>query len=233
MAIPRGQAPAVLACATLMQLAPVAARAQLCAGTPSLRERPVFVSGDVARGKDAWSVGAGLTAGRDAFAGVHVERATYQNVSFAATQADTRSTDVGGVVGYEFRLGRMGVCPVAAGQWESGPDGTFAGNRLNSDGWTVGGGVTAGGVLRRTAGWRVIPYASVTFERVSSTVHDYPFVGTDSHAHDTGWVFGAGFGVVIGSRVTLGPSVTVPTGIEGGETTFGFGVDVGLGGAKR
>jgi hypothetical protein len=220
---------AVLACATLMELTSVPARAQVCAGSPSLRERPLVATADVARAKDAWSLGAGLTAGRSAFVGVHVERATYQNVSYAATQADTRSTDLGGAVGYEFRVGDFGVCPVATGQWESRPDGDFAGNRLNSDGWTVGVGLSAGWILLRMGRWRIIPSASVSLERVSTTVHDFPFVGTDSHARDTGWVFGFGIGVVVGSRVTVEPSLNIPSGIEGGATTFGFSVSVGLG----
>ena len=187
------------------------------------------MTADAARAKDAWSIGAGLTAGRSAFVGVHVERATYQNVSYAATQADTRSTDVTGAVGYEFRVGGVSVCPVVTGQWESGPDGDFAGNPLNSDGWTVGAGLSAGSILLRLGPWRIIPSASVSLERVSTTVHDFPFIGTDSHAYDTGWVFGFGIGFVIGSRVTVEPSLNIPSGIEGGATTFGFNVSVGLG----
>jgi hypothetical protein len=60
-------------------------------------------------------------------------------------------------------------------------------------------------------------------------VHDYPFVGTNSRAHDAGWVFSFGVGMALGSRLTLGPSVSIPGGIEGGETTFGLSVSVGLG----
>ncbi len=233
MAIRRVGAIPVLACATLMQLAAPPARAQVCAGSVSLRERPVIVTADAASAKNAWSVGAGLTAGRSAFVGAFVERVTYQDVSFAATQGEAHSNNLGGAVGYEFRLGAVGVCPVASALWESGPDGNFAGNRLNSDGWTAGAGVSVGGELLRTATLRLFPFASATIQRVSSTVHDFPFVGTDTHAHDTGFVFGIGFGVAVGSRVTLGPSVSIPSGIEGGETTVGFSLDVGLGGARR
>jgi hypothetical protein len=78
----------------------------------------------------------------------------------------------------------------------------------------VGAGLSAGGVLLRTSGWRIIPYASVTVQRASTTVHDIPFVGTDSHAHDTGGVFGFGVGVAAGSRVTVGPSVAMRHGIR-------------------
>jgi hypothetical protein len=229
MAIHRGGVVPLLVCATLMELTGTPARAQLCAGSPSLRERPLVVTADAARAKDAWSIGAELTGGRSAFVGLQVERATYQDVSFAATQADTHSTDLGGAVGYEFRIGRFGVCPVAAAQWESGPDGTFGGTRLDSDGWTVSAGLSAGWILLRTARWRVIPTASATLQRISTTVHDFPFVGTDSRAHDTGWSFGIGIGFVAGSRVTVAPSVSIPSGIEGGETTFGLSVSVGLG----
>lgn len=214
--------------AALLGLTPELAHSQECAGLPSLRERPVIVTADISGGKDAWSLGAGLTAGRAAFVGVYVDRATYQNVGFAATTADARSTDIGAAAGYEFRLGPLGLCPVASGQWETGPDGSFAGNQLDSDGWTVGAGMSAGGVLVRTAGLRIIPSASVTFQRVSSTVHDFPFINTDSHAHDTGWLVGLGIGVAVGA-LTLEPSVTIPSGLEGGVTTFSLSVNVGVG----
>ena len=220
---------AAAACLALAALAARPASAQLCAGLPSLSERPVIVTADAARATGAWSTGAGLTVGRRAFAGAFVERATYQDVSFAATQADTRSIAVGGGVGYEFRIGQAGVCPVATGQWESGPDGTFGGTRLDSDGWTVGAGLSAGGRLLNERAWRLFLYASVTVERVTTTVHDFPFVGTDSRAHDTGWVFGLGVGVGLGSRVTLAPSLSIPSGIEGSETTFGLSLNIGLG----
>jgi len=218
-----------LGCLALVPLASRPARAQLCAGLPSLSEQPVIVTADLAQSKGAWSVGSGFTAGRSLFAGAYAERTTYRDVSFAATQADTRSIDVGGGVGYEIRVGQAGVCPVATGQWESGPDGMFGGTRLNSDGWTVGAGLSAGGTLVRGGAWRVIPYASATFERVASTVHDVPFAGTDSRAHDTGWVFSFGVGVGFGPRITVAPSLSVPSGIEGGETTFGLSLNVGLG----
>ncbi len=219
----------VLMGVSLAGLTSLPLRAQVCAGLLSLHERPVVVSVDAAAARGASSVGAGLTAGRSAFAGAFVERAVYRNVDYAATQADTRSTNVGAAVGYEVRRERFAVCPVATVQWESGPDGTFAGNILNSDGWTIGAGVSVGAVLIEAAGWRVISSTSLTVQRASTTVHDFPFVGTDSRAHDTGLLYGFAIGLVVGARLTIQPTVNIPSGIEGGETTYGLSVNLGLG----
>jgi len=213
----------------LVLLAPASGRAQVCAGLPSLHERAVIVTADASRGKDAWSGGMEITAGRSAFASAYGGVNLSQNVDFAAQRGDAHSIEFGAGLGYELRFEEIGICPIVTAAYETGPDGDFGGSRLNSDGWTVGGGVGIGGVLVRGPRWGLIPFASASYNRVTATVHDFPFVGTSSAAHETGWVFSLGAGIRLGPRLTLTPSLTIPTGFTDNVTSVDFSVSIGLG----
>jgi hypothetical protein len=216
------------------------ARAQVCAGLPSLRERPVIATLDVAVADSVRSSSAGVTVGRRAFAGAFVGRTVYSDVSFAATTADATSTVIGMGAGYELSLvpdataggTRVGLCPIVTGQWDTGPDGDFGGNHLDSDGWSAGGGVSVGGVLLDRGFWRLFPFGQVSFVHASATVHDFPFVGSDSHAKGDGWLFALGVGVGLGSRVTVSPELVLPSGTADAGTSYGLSVNVGLGGGS-
>lgn len=230
MRIFRGHVVSLVSLPAFILLAvPVCGRAQVCAGLPSLHERPVIVTADASRAKDAWSAGAELTAGRSAFASAFAGVNMSQNVDFAAQRGNAHSIEFGAGLGYELRFDHIGLCPVVTASWETGPDGDFGGSRLNSDGWTVGGGVGIGGVLVRRPHWGLIPFASASYARVSATVHDFPFVGTNSTAHETGWVFSLGAGITLGPRLTLTPSLTIPTGFTDNVTSVDLGVSIGLG----
>lgn len=211
--------------------------AQVCAGLPSLSERPIIASTDVSRATTGWSATAGVTAGRRLFGAVYGGTTTYENVEFAAQTRDASSFVAGAGLGYEVTLAphpetagaRIGLCPLLAAEWESGPDGDFGGTKLDSDGWTLSAGASVGGALLDRPPWRLIPFAAASFARVSTTVHDVPFVGTDTDARDDGWVFAVGVGVGIGPQVTVSPGLTIPTGITGGENSFSLSFNVGFG----
>jgi hypothetical protein len=215
--------------------------AQVCVGLPSLSERPIIASGDVARAKTGWSASAGLTGGRRLFGAVYGGTTVYEDVEFAAQTKDASSWLAGAGVGYEFALApipqhgaaRVGLCPVLGAEWESGPDGDFGSTKLDSDGWTLSAGVSLGALALSRPSWRLFPFAAASFVKVSTTVHDVPFVGTDTEARDSGWLLAFGVGVGIGQRVTLSPEVAVPTGISGGENSLSLGVNVGFGHAQR
>ena len=228
MAIRVSSALPAMACVALIAL-PAAARAQVCAGLPSLHERPVILTADASRGKNAWSAGMEITAGRSAFATAYGGVNLSQNVDFAAQRGDAHSIEFGAGLGYELRFRDLGVCPLVTAAYETGPDGDFGGSRLNSDGWTAGGGAGIGGVLVRRRRWGLIPFASAFYARVSATVHDFPFVGTNSTEHETGWVFSLGAGITLGPRLTLTPSVTIPTGFTDNVTSLDLGVSIALG----
>jgi hypothetical protein len=214
--------------------------AQVCAGLPSLSDRPIIASADLARAKTGWSATAGVTAGRRLFGAVYGGTTTYEDVEFAAQIKNASSFLAGAGIGYEVTLARdpetagadIGLCPLFAAEWESGPDGDFGATKLDGDGWTVSAGASVGGLLFDRMPWRLIPFAAASFARVSTTVHDFPFVGTDTDARDDGWLFAFGVGIGIGPQVTVSPGFTIPTGITGGENSFSLGVNVGFGHAR-
>ena len=217
------------------------APAQVCAGLPSLHERPVIVSLDGGRSKTGSSVDLGITAGRSMFGAVAYGATNYQDISFAAQTLDASSTTYGALLGYEWALAasqhtpgaRIGVCPVLSFGYETGPDADAGGTTLDSDGWTMTGGISVGGVLIDRRSWRLLPFAAASFAHVAATVHDVPFPGTDTEASDNGWVFAFGAGIGIGRRVTISPGYNIPASIEGGENSFTLSINVGFGTASR
>ena len=220
---------------------PATGRAQVCAGLPSLNERPIIGTLDASFARDASSASVGATVGRTMFGAGYVGTVAYQDVSFAAQTGDASSTVFGAGLGYEFRLAReqegggvrAGLCPVVTGEWETGPDGDFSGTPLNGDGWTVGAGLSLGARAWRRGAWRLLPYAAASYVRVAATIHDFPFSGTDTEGHDDGWVFSFGVGVGMGPRLTISPVFTAPAGISGGERSVGVSVNYGLGQSRE
>ena len=222
---------------TLLILKGAGAAAQVCAGLPSLHERPIIVSLDGGRSNTGSSIDVGITAGRSLFGGLFTGSINYQDISFAAQTLDAASTTTGAMLGYEFALAadqrtpgaRLGICPIVTAEYENGPDADVGGTRLDSDGWTLGAGASVGGLLLDRKPWRLFPYAAASYVYASATVHDVPFAGTDTEAHDSGGLLAFGVGVGIGGHVTVSAGMNFPVAIEGGENSFTFGVNFGFG----
>ncbi len=225
-----------LVIAAIAVIAPAAGRAQICAGLPSLRERPVVLGGSYSVSKSGWSVGGDATLGRAAFVNLAAGHVVYRKVDFGAVIQDAHSTalHLGGGWALEGRpdagAGRaptLGVCPAAYVEYETGPD-RGGPVPLDSDGLTWGGGLSVGAAVRLGATTRAIPFAGLAFVHTSSTMHGVPFPGTDTKASDSGGLLDVGVGIAFGA-LSVVPEVAVPLGIEGAETTFGVGVSVSLG----
>src|SRR5512135_3200277 len=90
MGTPRRWAPS-LVIAAIASLAPAAGRAQVCAGLPSLRERPVVLGGSYSGSRSGWSLGGDATLGRAAFVNLAAGHVVYRNVDFGAVTADAHS----------------------------------------------------------------------------------------------------------------------------------------------
>jgi hypothetical protein len=231
----------ILVVAALGSVTPGEGAAQVCAGLPSLRERPLVLGANHARSDAGWAAGGSVIWGRAAFVNLAAGYMRYQNLAFSASRHDAHSAVFHAGAGYEVsaqlsgRGGRrgtgIGVCPAAYVEYETGPDGDF-GVILNSDALSVGIGASIGAVVIERGSTRVIPYLGLALVRAATAIRDFPFPGTDTRDTEYGGLLDLGIGIVLG-RFTVGPEVTLPIGFSDADGSYGVGVSLSLGGGRR
>ena len=105
------------------------------------------------------AVGPAVAAGADRFyVRANVDSSGYEN-------RDERSLGVFGQVAGQFQAGRLHVCPSVSVGRSSGPDTDDYAVSTTS----VGGGVLFGFIVRETASARIVPSATLSLSRSSST----------------------------------------------------------------
>jgi len=225
------------------RVAPVAA--QVCAGLPSLRERPFRVTASAASYTYATALGVSLTAGR----------AIYGTLGFGRTrdsELDANTYPLSLEIGADIPVGAHGVflCPVVSGAVSFGPDDfELMQESFRYEDWAVGLGLAA--VVMRARRISVLVAGSVRAALLTGTYWPtgYKAADGDPGSSQTGnyWLASLSVGIELNQTVTLRPGVTVPFqvtypadawfaspfGRKPEEISLGVAVSIGLGRRSR
>ena len=201
--------------------APAATYAQACAGGPSLG---TVNSGNVGVGASFFDGGkeytAGATFGRSVFGSAHFSYADFDNT-------DLSLKTVSGGVGFEKATSSgVSVCPVVAVGYGFG----FEILGIDVTTVSVSPGVALGVVAEVSPTVSVVPFGQVALV-YSRTKADAGPLGEEADSQTHG-VIALGVGFVFNDKVSLGPAVLIPVAADGGDTTFGVNLAVGVGGSR-
>lgn len=225
------------------RVAPVAA--QVCAGLPSLRERPFRVTASAASYTHAAALGVSLTAGR----------AIYGTLGFGRTrdpELDASTYPLSFEIGADIPFGASGVflCPVASVAASFGPyDFELMQEDFRYMDRAVGLGLAAVAIRAR----RITVFAAggVRAARITGTYWPTGYKAADGvqGRSQTGnyWLASLSVGFEIDQIVTVRPGVTVPFevthpddawfaspfGREADEISLGVAISIGLGRRSR
>lgn len=196
------------------------AAAQICAGAASFSSGPLQVGAAIAFSDNARAFGGAFGGGTDAVfvlgsvGGVTIDNTDGTAVQLAVTVGSDQAVD---------REGRVRLCPVGSLTYLSGPSvGIF-------DTSTVGfsGGGEVGVVAAETPTVSVIPTFGVRVAHERLTVR-LPRVDSETVSETFG-LANIGVGFVFNDQIALVPSVSVPIGLEGGDTLFAIALAVNFG----
>lgn len=191
--------------------------AQVCAGNPALDgARVANVGAGASVYDDGKTYTAGAVFGSEWFYGGSVGYNTIDDV-------DLSSKSLGGQVGWETEMeSGLALCPGAEVGYSFGMDlGT-----ADMTSWTVAPGLSAGYRTALSETLDLVPTGSVSLLYWNATIDDGVDPVSDS---ETFGMISGGVSFLFDGRWSVGPSVAVPVGRDGGSTSFGIGAMVGVG----
>jgi hypothetical protein len=192
------------------------AAAQTCVGMPSFSSGQMQLAG-----------GGQFADGANSFGGTFgygTPKGLYGKAGIGSTSydgLDGSSFDFGVGGGYQVPLhsSRMAeLCPVASLSLGSGPNDVL-GSGVDMSSRTIAFGASVGALVNRNPQLRILPNASFQFANSRVKLDD----GTDSAADSQSYgLLTLGTGFVFNSRFSLNPSISLPVGLDGGNTSFGL-----------
>jgi hypothetical protein len=192
------------------------AAAQTCAGMPSFASGQMQIAGGGQFADGASSFGG--TFGYGTPKGLY-GKAGLGTTSYDALDGSSFDLNFGG--GYQIPLHAsrtMELCPVASLSLGSGPNDVF-GSGVDLSSRTLAFGASVGAVLGRNPQLHILPNASFQFANTRATVDDGTSSASDSESYG---LLTLGTGFVFNSRFSLNPSISIPVGLDGGDTSFGL-----------
>ena len=232
-----GAATAILALVGVAIVPPLAA--QVCAGLPSLRERPLRLTATAAHYTYATALGLSLTGGRT----------IYGTLGFGRTrdpELDASTYPISAEIGADIAIGDgLFLCPVVSAAVSLGPY-DFELSQYDFRYVDRGAGLGLAGVAVSGRWINVIVAGSVRAARVTGTY--WPTgskAATSSGWSQAGdyWLAGFSVGVEMGQTLTIRPGITwpfrvtypegawfaSPFGRKPDEVSLGIAVSIGLG----
>lgn len=198
--------------------------AQACLGNLSFSVNHLQIAARAAFDESATSFAGTFTGGSETlFTGLSVGGATYEGISGASLLAG-----ISGGFQVPLSSGSAQVCPIVGATFGFGPS-DFDGSGTNFRSQTYNFGIAAGGELFRAERLAVVPSLSVGFVYTAATATG---LLTNSTETDTYGVAGAAIGLVLGDRLSVRPSVSIPIGLEGADPVFGIGFALNYGGRR-
>jgi hypothetical protein len=207
----------------LLAIVRAPAAAQTCQGLASFSAGHMQTTGNAAFGNGMDSFGATFGYGQPA--------GPFGSIGLGTTSIDAfngSSLDVGLAGGYQMTAGRtkkVHVCPVANLGLGMGPNDIGGSNQDISR--TAGGmGVALGTSLPGGPRMQIVPtgglgLAYLKFKSDNGT--------TSNSASDTYGLMNLGVGFVFNSQIAVRPLISIPLGLDGGETSFGLTVGYNFG----
>jgi hypothetical protein len=198
--------------------------AQACLGNPSFSVNHLQVAAGAAFDESATSFAGTFVGGSETlFTGLSLGGATYDGISGASLLAG-----ISGGFQVPLSSGNAQVCPLVGATFGFGPS-DFDGSGTNFRSQAYNFGLAAGGELFRAERLAVVPSLSVGFVYTAATATG---LLTNSTETDTYGVAGAAIGLVLGDRLSVRPSVSIPIGLEGADPVFGIGFALNYGGRR-
>jgi hypothetical protein len=192
------------------------AAAQTCGGMPAFSSGHMQVAG-----------GGQFADGSSSFGGTFgygTPKSFYGKAGIGSTSydgLDGSSFDFNAGGGYQVPLHTKQtaeLCPIASLSLGSGPNDVL-GSGVDLSTRTFAFGATAGVVLGTNPQLRFLPNASFQFANTRATADDGTTSASDSQSYG---LLTLGTGFVFNSRFSLNPSISLPIGLDGGDTSFGL-----------
>jgi hypothetical protein len=192
------------------------AAAQTCVGMPSFSSGQMQLAG-----------GGQFADGANSFGGTFgygTPKGLYGKAGIGSTSydgLDGSSFDFGVGGGYQVPLhsSRMAeLCPVASLSLGSGPNDVL-GSGADMSSRTFAFGASVGALVNRSPQVRILPNASFQFANTRVKLDDGTGSAADSQSYG---LLSLGTGFVFNSRFSLNPSISIPVGLDGGDTSFGL-----------
>jgi hypothetical protein len=207
----------------LLAIVRAPAVAQTCQGLPSFSHGQMQVTGNMVfqDGMDTF----GGTFGYGQPAGL------FGNVGIGTTSIDAfdgSSFDLGVSGGYQMRVGaskKMHLCPVASFGLGMGPKDIF-GSGVDMSTQNLGFGVALGTSLPGGPRMEIVPTGGLSLAYLKVKADDGTTSNSDSETYG---VMDLGVGFIFNSQISVRPGISIPLGLDGGDTGFGLTVGYNFG----
>jgi hypothetical protein len=197
--------------------------AQTCQGFASFSSGQMQATGNAAFGNGMDSFGATIGYGQPAgvFGGVGIGTTSYDGL-------DGSSFDLGVSGGYQMTAGRtkkIHVCPVMNFGLGMGPK-DIGGSGVDMSTTAGGMGVALGTSLPGGPRMQIVPTGGLGLAYLKVKTDN----GTNSQsASETYGLLNLGVGMIFNSQISVRPGISVPLGLDGGETRFGISAGYNFG----
>lgn len=207
----------------LLAIVRAPAVAQTCQGLASFSSGQMQTTGNVSFANGMNAFGATFAYGQSAGA--------FGGIGIGTTSIDAlngSSFDVGVAGGYQMTTGKakkIHLCPVANLGLGMGPK-NVGGSGVDMSSTTGGMGLDLGTSLPGGPRMQIIPTGGLGVEYLKVKTDNGT---TTSSASDTYGVMNLGVGFLFNSQIAVRPLISIPLGLNGGETSFGLTVGYNFG----
>jgi hypothetical protein len=207
----------------LLAIVRAPAVAQTCQGLASFSTGQMQTTGNASFGNGQNTFGATFAYGRPAgpFGGIGIGTTSIDAL-------DGSSLDVGLAGGYQMTTGKarkIHLCPVAHLGLGMGPK-DVGGSGIDMSSTTGGLGLALGTSLPGGPRMQIIPTGGLGMEYLKVKADNG---NNTSSASDTYGVMNLGVGLIFNSQIAVRPGISIPIGLDGGETSFGLTVGYNFG----
>jgi hypothetical protein len=211
----------------LVALLNAPAVAQTCQGLPSFSHGQMQLSGTMMfeNGMDSFGATFGYGQPAGVFGNVGIGTTSYDGF-------DGSSFDLGLSGGYQMKVGarkKMHLCPVASFSLLMGPNDIF-GSGVDMSTQNLAFGFALGTELPGSPKMEIVPTGGLGLAYMKVKADDGT---TSSSASETYAVMDLGVGFIFNSQISVRPGISIPLGLDGGDTGFGLTVGYNFGSTVR
>jgi hypothetical protein len=195
------------------------AAAQACSGMPSFSSGPMQITAGGSFADGTSSFGGTFGYGRPA--GLY-GKAALGTTSYDGLDGSSLDFGVGG--GYQIPLQssrKAELCPIASLSFGSGPNDVL-GSGVDMSTRNIAFGAALGAQVGNSPQMQILPNASFQFANTRLEIDDV--AGSESYGLLT-----LGTGFVFNSRFSVNPSISIPVGLDGYDTSFGLSGAINFG----